>query len=82
MRAGEGAVGYYSVDEGLVDGGAEEGAVAVWKKLVVREGVWGMGVGVGGELTRGCGRERGRLRGRSRAWWWMDDGGSYKGEDE
>lgn len=28
MGSGESAVGYYAVDEGLVDGAAEEGAVA------------------------------------------------------
>ena len=28
LGAGEGAVGYYAADEGLEDGGAEEGAIA------------------------------------------------------
>lgn len=36
MRFREGAVGDYAVDEGLVDCGAEEGAVAGWK------GGWGL----------------------------------------
>lgn len=33
MGAREGAVGYYAVYEGLVDGGAEEGAIARWRCL-------------------------------------------------
>ena len=41
LGAGEGAVGYDAVDEGLVDGGAEEGAVAGGWLILMREGgIW------------------------------------------
>jgi hypothetical protein len=49
LGAREGTIGYDAADEGLEDGGAEEGAVAMW---CVSEGVWVLCWGRGRYLRR------------------------------
>ena len=63
MGAGEGAVGYDAIDEGLVDGGAEEGAVARGWLVWMREGwVWRAGLGVPEDVVGSWAPEEGDVR--------------------
>ena len=63
LGAGEGAVGYDAVDEGLVDGGAEEGAVA-GRLVSMDEGgsCWERGFGVPEDVVGSWAPEDGDVR--------------------